>query len=108
MSGQSDNTDDAADGEGSGKPRGYHTYRDEGWLLEHYWGEGKSIRNMATLAECSTTTISTWMDHYAIERRTPGRPPRERARAVALATPTAQRADGGTDADGDGGDASDG
>lgn len=39
------------------------------WLEEKYWGEGLSIRQVASLAGVNEATILAWMKRYGIARR---------------------------------------
>lgn len=46
-------------------------YRDKDWLYKQYWVRKKSTTEMATLANCGSSTIATWMEKLGIPRRTP-------------------------------------
>jgi len=44
-------------------------YQDEEWLREKYWDEELSIRQIASLAECSGSIIRQWMKRFDIPSR---------------------------------------
>lgn len=47
-------------------------WQDETWLVEQYWGEWKSMEEIAEGAGCSVTTLIRWMDRLGVPRRPPG------------------------------------
>lgn len=48
---------------------GERLYRDEEWLREQYWGEWHSTSDIASDADVTRQTISSWMKRLGIERR---------------------------------------
>lgn len=44
-------------------------YRDEDYLREQYWEEGKSLTEIADELGCATNTVRDWMVKHDIERR---------------------------------------
>jgi len=46
-----------------------HPYQNEDWLREKYHGEVLTVKEIAEMADCGTTTIYRYMNEYGIERR---------------------------------------
>lgn len=46
-----------------------HAYRSEEWLREKYWGEGKSLPDIADETGVSDVTIFRWMRRLGVETR---------------------------------------
>jgi transposase len=57
--------------------RGNHpdaAWKDESWLREKYVDEGKSLREVAEMADCSSRTVKEWLDEFGIPTRPTAEP----------------------------------
>lgn len=53
----------------------------EQYLLSAYWGEHRSLGDIASEHGTYPSHVLYWMDRHDIPRRSPGRPPKNDARA---------------------------